>query len=161
MKPIFFSACFTIILNLLGCGKGPYYSFWVENNADFDIILHYNFINAKHIYPDTLFSIEIPADKRFIKAHSTSKNHYWAERLENIIKKIPQDTLSFFFFHSDSLDKYSIEIIQREYKILRRYDLSSQDVITLRNQHGNLSIIPYPPDERMKDMKMYPPYGSE
>jgi len=159
MKSIVVSTCFSLILTLSGCTERNFYSFWVENNSDYDIVFHYKIFEAQHTYPDTLFSIEYP--NFVIKAHSTDKHNYWAERLETYIEKMPRDTLSVFFFHADTLDKYPKEIIQRDYKILQRYDLSSQDIITLRNKHGNLSIIPYPPDERMKDMKMYPPYGSE
>jgi len=36
--------------------------------------------------------------------------------------------------------------------------LALTDVVTLKNKYG-VPEIPYPPDERMKDMKMYPPYG--
>ena len=49
--------------------------------------------------------------------------------------RMPNDTLSFFFFHVDTVRKYPLEILQKDYKILRRYDLSSQDIITLKNQY--------------------------
>ena len=161
MKSTYLIILFSIVLNIQGCWEREFYCFWVENNSDYDIVLHYNFIDAKHIYPDTLFSIEVSADKRLIRAHSTHKHNYFAERLEDYVHKMPKDTLSFFFFHADTLEKYPLEILQRDYKILRRYDLSSQDVIKLKRKYKNVPEIPYPPDERMKDMKMWPPYGSE
>jgi len=39
--------------------------------------------------------------------------------------------------------------------ILRRYDLTQEDLQLLNWE------VSYPPDERMKNMRMYPPYGSE
>jgi hypothetical protein len=49
----------------------------------------------------------------------------------------------------------SYNIIERDYLILRRYDLTRADLQLLNWE------VPYPPDERMKNMKMYPPYESE
>jgi hypothetical protein len=58
----------------------------------------------------------------------------------------------------DTINKYSWEEIQRDYKVLRRYDLSVEDFNLLYKKNGDSEIL-YPPDERMKYMKMYPPYG--
>ncbi len=69
-------------------------------------------------------------------------------KYENMVK----DTLSVFFFHQDTLQKYKWQEIKDKYKILKRYDLSLNDL-----QNLNFSI-PYPPDETMKNMKIYPPY---
>jgi len=160
MKSLFLNACISLILS--GCNLShDHYGFWIENNADYDVFLHRKYFEAKHFYPDTLFSIDVPSDRIFIKAHSTSKT-YEHEKLEVYVQKMPKDTLSFFFFHADTVNKYSWEIIQRDYKILRRYDLSSQDIRTLYSgEKGTYPEIPYPPDERMKNMRMYPPYGRE
>jgi hypothetical protein len=57
----------------------------------------------------------------------------------------------------DTLNKYPWETIRQEYNILVRYDLSLQDMNMLRNRNGDTEIQ-YPPDSRMRDMKMYPPY---
>ena len=46
-------------------------------------------------------------------------------------------------------------VIISDYLVLRRYDLTPADLELLNWE------IPYPPDERMKNMKMWPPYGSE
>ena len=153
MRSILFIVWCSLFLNMYGCiGKGPYYVFRVENNVDYDIVLHYRIYEAIHMYPDTLFTFEKIRDKILIKSHSYSEASY-AHHLDIYVKRMPQDTMSFFFFHADTLDKYPIEVIQRDYRILRRYDLSSQDVIALKKEYGN-PVIPYPPDERMKNMKM-------
>ena len=128
---------------------------WFVNNTGYYIAGDVIF-GGNNIYPDTMFIIKPTG---ILKPYSHS-NTPISFPLEDIIKKTPKDTLSFFFFHADTLEKYPLEILQRDYKILRRYDLSSQDVIALKNKYG-IPEIPYPPDERMKNMKMYPPYGSE
>lgn len=47
------------------------------------------------------------------------------------------------------------DTIENEYMVLRRYDLTPEDLELLDWK------VPYPPTEVMKNMKMYPPYGSE
>jgi len=44
------------------------------------------------------------------------------------------------------------ETIREEYKVLKRYDLSIEDIQLLNYE------IPYPPTEVMRGMRMYPPY---
>lgn len=62
------------------------------------------------------------------------------------------DTLRVFIFSYDTLIKYDWEIIRREYRVLKRYDLTLENLKEL-----NWSIT-YPPTEAMKDIKQYPPY---
>jgi len=63
---------------------------------------------------------------------------------------LPSDTLSVFVFSTDTLERYSWEIVKNEYKILKRYDLSLQDLEQLKY------TIAYPPSPEMAKMKMYP-----
>ena len=130
--------------------------YYMYNNADYDVFVGFGLFHATYLYPDTIF--EQLHNYRLIKSYSFNE-YYVGETLEENIKRTtPIDTVSIFYFHADTINKYSWEIIQRDYKILRRYDLSSQDIVTLKDHRG-IPEIPYPPDERMKDMKMYPPYG--
>jgi len=141
------------MLIMAGCPERNSYEFYTKNNSNFDIVL-YVIYGGRNIYPDTMFIFKPTG---IIKSNVPISI---SQPLEDIIKKTPQDKLSFFFFHADTLEKYPLEVLQRDYKVLQRYDLSSQDVVTLKNKYG-IPEIPYPPDERMKNMKMYPPYGSE
>lgn len=50
------------------------------------------------------------------------------EKWEKVFKKSPRDTLSFFILSVDTLQKYSWQIIRQQNKILKRYDLSLQDL---------------------------------
>jgi hypothetical protein len=54
-----------------------------------------------------------------------------------------------YIFNQDTLNKYTWEEIQREYKVLQRYDLSSEDINLLYNKY-KVPEIPYPPDENEK-----------
>ena len=155
MKKIPLITSFSLLLFILGC-EHKRYEYYMYNNADYDIFFGYGFEYATYIYPDTLF--DILHNYRLIKSHSLNVD-YPGEPLEEIISlTTPRDTVSIFYFHADTINKYPWEIIRRDYKILRRYDLSPQDICTLKDHQG-IPEIPYPPDERMKNMKMYPPYG--
>ncbi|MBZ0242459.1 MAG: hypothetical protein K8F24_04525 [Bacteroidales bacterium] len=47
---------------------------------------------------------------------------------EDFFKELPNDTLSVFIFHTDTLNKYPWEKIRDHYMILERYDLSLVDL---------------------------------
>jgi hypothetical protein len=133
---------------------------YLENKSEFVIARYHpdSGINGI-IYPDTVLKI----DKRIgcclqpgeiVPFLSTSFNY------ESWIASFKNDTISFYIFNQDTVDMYEWEKICKDYKILKRYDLSKDDLMHLKKiERGDLPVITYPPDERMKNMKMYPPYG--
>jgi hypothetical protein len=146
-------------LLLCGCENWPYrrYSFCIQNNSKYTIRVHAATSANKGVYPDTtLYTIESNDMTRKIIPFSEHFSEFGASP-EEIFSYLPKDTLSVYIFCQDTLDSYSWEEIQYGYKILRRYDLSIEDIKMLYNKN-NVPKIPYPPDERMKHMKMYPPY---
>lgn len=46
----------------------------------------------------------------------------------DFFKELPYDTLSVFIFHTDTLNKYSWAEVRDSYMILKRYDLSLDDL---------------------------------
>ena len=64
-----------------------------------------------------------------------------------------EDTIMFFVFDAYTVENIPQMTITDKYLVLRRYDLSKEDLILL-----NWNLY-YPPTEEMKHMKMYPPYG--
>ena len=147
---------FLLLLITSACDKRAGYVYYMYNNTNYDIFAGYGLFYATYLYPDTSF--EQLHNYELITSYSFNA-HYVGEPLDETIKqRMPRDTVSIFYFHADTVNKYPWEIIQRDYKILQRYDLSSQDICTLKDHRG-IPEIPYPPDERMKDMKMYPPYN--
>ena len=157
MKQILFFSCFPLMLVLSGCKDNHTpYCHKMLNNAYYDIYVGFGLFHASYLYPDTLFAQL--HNYRLIKSRSYKREHTKRPLEENVTQTTPSDTVSIFYFHADTVNKYTWENIQRDYRILRRYDLSLQDIIALKNKNG-IPEIPYPPDERMKNMKMYPPYG--
>ena len=77
------------------------------------------------------------------------------------------DTLCIFVYRYLTYPEYTIEELDYEREHLAefyknneyyvRYDLSKQDIQHLLNSDGVL-LLYFPPDERMKKIKMWPPY---
>jgi hypothetical protein len=64
------------------------------------------------------------------------------------------DTLVYSVFDADILENESTQTIVDNYLVLQRYDLSLDDLNQLE------WLLPFPPTEAMKYMRMYPPYGT-
>ena len=47
---------------------------------------------------------------------------------KDFFQALPEDTLSVFIFHTDTLNKYTWEEVRDNYMILKRYDLSLEDL---------------------------------
>ena len=139
----------TLILSLsyLQCDK--FYDLEIHNNTDKTINIY--FADGETYYPDTL----LPEANKRLKEAKLNKTHYETSMVQwgKILKKLPKDTLSIFIFSTDTLNKYSWKEVRRDYKILRRYDLSIQDLELLDYK------VYYPPTPTMSRMKMYPKYG--
>jgi hypothetical protein len=157
---------FVAILSVLGimlfskCELPRYNEIDYANNADYDVYFFAFGNKGKYLnttYLDTIISFDKNTLGSTIKAHSYIKVNIGTLPIENYFNNIPSDTLSVYYFHPDTVAKYSWEEIQQGYKVLQRYDLSLEDLIKLKNKSG-VPVIPYPPTAVMKDMKMYPRY---
>ncbi len=137
------------------------YNIYMINNSQYDIISIVNSISIDRgryytniSYPDTILStkrdfIGVPQKKSNEKYAFAGNSSSWEAIYKHLI---PNDTISVFVFDSEVLDTYPWEEVRDEYKILKRYDLSLEDL-----QKLNFTLH-YPPTKEMKDMKMYPPY---
>ena len=118
------------------CRKNPFaenvFSIWVENKTNKTI----TFLVDKY-YPDTTLPDE--EDKlNGVQPNSRSPYDFHEKKWSDVFEKLPADTLSIFIFSGDTLATYSWQEIRNSYKILRRYDLSRQDIESM-----NYTII-YP-----------------
>lgn len=103
-------------------------------------------------YPDTIPMVE---DIRVVTIDAlSSRSIEWSGVEWKYIYEsyYASDTMSLFILSCDTLAKYSWDQIREDYNILVRYDLSLKDLYKL-----DFRIV-YPPNETMKNMKMYPPY---
>jgi hypothetical protein len=130
------------------------YPWYVINQENYSIKAYlafgyYDF--SPSAYPDTTLPINNYIGMS--KVEPNEKQLVWESvNREDLVKSLPLDTLSVFIFHADTLNKYTWAEVRNGYKILKRYDLSLQNLQLLNY------TIPYPPSEKMKNMKMYPPY---
>ena len=155
---------FTFILLLVlmcSCRLIPWdYSFCLENNTSHNLGWY-----LSCVYPD----IDLPRDDkkvnkendwdRFGPAILFSATTCLSSEQAVIHWLNPNDTVSIFVFHSDTIRKYPWETIRDDYKILVRYDLSAEDINSMpRARYGGDYLIPFPPSPQMENMHMYPPY---
>lgn len=103
-------------------------------------------------YPDTILPMSnknvitgIKKKERFIYSSGLE----WSINLSNLAK----DTVSIYFFHSDTLSTYSWEEVREKNKILKRYDLSLEDLEMLNFE------VAYPPTPQMENIKQYPAFN--
>lgn len=158
-----------ILISTISCGnrcKNCHYAIEFSNESNRDV-----YIDWARTYPDTidhlLYSISpaisaIANKKKYVLARTKghlSHGSYW-EPLFKDGNMNPDNVLMIIIFNVEAVDStnwktidWSIPANYDKY-ILQRYDLSLQD-IELLNWN-----IPYPPMEKMRDMKMYPPYSS-
>ncbi|GAB6013451.1 hypothetical protein [Viscerimonas tarda] len=127
------------------------------NHSNDDISFYFSLYPSDYegaIYPDTSL---ISEEAKYLLQNTIKENYRKFEilPLEWCYNNYKTDTLCLYIFSTDTIAKYDWETIRREYKILRRYDLSYQDFKMLGNK------ISYPPSDAMKNIKMWPPYGTE
>lgn len=112
-----------------GCEKGlteRKYAITIINNASHKIKFYVASLGSEHIYPDTLLP---PKEGPFNEiAPLMSGYRDSSVPWEEVFKHLPADTLSIYIFHSDTLAKYSWDTIRSQYNLLRRYDLSLEDL---------------------------------
>ena len=161
MKTVYYIICIAMIFFLCRCESIDFSEIHIDNDSEFTISFYCPLIGMTgSLYPDTTLTL----DKKNIgyTINPGMLIHYNISNIsyEKWISSFSNDTVSIFIFNKDILDNYSWEEIQLDYKILRRYDLSLEDLKKLSNEKGT-PIIHYPPSEKMKDMKMYPHYGSK
>lgn len=114
-----------LVLSSVSCQKlfDHAYIIKVQNNSQ-DTIQFY----ASYNYPDTSVEVTKPLLKMVypLKYSSLESKKQWDDVLV-----APRDTISIFILSKDTVDKYSWDRIKSDYNVLRRYDLSLDDLKNL------------------------------
>ncbi len=114
-----------LLFNLTACEDNPLtvtrYSIKIVNNTSTRLNCSYG-----DAYPDTSLPLNYPYIIHILPNdfHNFNSSKKW----ESVVAEAPSDTLSFFIFNSDTLNAFPWAQIRNEYKILKRYDLSIQDL---------------------------------
>jgi len=153
MRTIFFLSVLVAFLITGSCGKSSlgekFYTINIDNNSA-GIVYFYAYDEFSEIqYPDTVLPSTNPGPTKL----GSGARFYirdrepWAE----LINELSSDTLSIFFFADNTYEDSSWSAISNQYLILKRYDLSIEDLERINFK------VPYPPDETMEGIQMYPP----
>lgn len=139
---------FVITIALISCEfPDKEYVILLKNHSNHEISSYSSKSYGIPNYPDTTI---VETNFRWSvypgKSIDFSSTFPWEELISD------GDTLSIFIFHTDTLKSNTWESIIDKYKVLKRYDLSIEDIHILDYD------IPYPPSEKMRNMRMYPPY---
>ncbi len=114
------------------------YPIYIKNNADHHIGSYFaTGSNFGRSNPDSLPETDIDVCYD-IEIDSGIPDYVITMPLKHYFKQLPHEILTIYIFHTDTLYKYSWEEIRERQMILRRYDLSLDD---LRRMHF---LITYP-----------------
>ncbi|HEX4887223.1 MAG TPA: hypothetical protein VFV37_04170 [Luteibaculaceae bacterium] len=107
------------------CEKPPgarqVYRIWIKNNSGVGV----SYLVGQS-YPDTAVPNE---EESLLMLEPNGRRPYdQNEEWEDFFAKLPADTLSIFFFNNDTLAKYGFEQVRTDYNILKRKDVSLQDL---------------------------------
>jgi hypothetical protein len=94
--------------------------FTITNNANHSI----NYYIGES-YPDTLIVRDKPDMLSTLLPHSSYKPAFWGTWQDRFSKI---EKISVFIFHTDTLSKYTWEEVADKYMVLKRYDLSLEDL---------------------------------
>jgi hypothetical protein len=158
-KALLLALCICTIMITVTCdpmyyrdGRHSYIT--LENNSEIDVCAY-----GTENYPDTTINHTYPTWYSFmpVKSNTSEKvvpcslGDWW----ELIFDITDLQCVSVFVFDKTFLEPHIRDgnFIVTETMAVQRYDLTLEDLNSL-----NWTIF-YPPNERMKDVKMYPPYG--
>ena len=170
MKCKIISISFMLIVCLLFSGCDGYlkdirYDLTFENNADYSISIYSLLIPPYYlanpiVYPDTSLPIRKPLlNMEEIRPHGFRVYGFLSEDYPSIYEIYNTDTISFFVFSTDSLDLLGWNSVRNSYNVLQRYDISVNEYVSLYN-NLKWDFPCFPPSQEMRDMKMWPPYGT-
>ena len=149
MKVIVVFSIFFLLLTACENNKDVVNRILINNNSDLDrMSFLVGGFGSNAIFPDTI----LPVEDINIRNFGRSTRFGNGTDFIRIINELPKDTLSFYFFDPNVIENEGWEKVRDEYLVLRRYDLSEDDLRTLD------FTVPFPPTEVMSEMRMYPEF---
>ena len=120
---------FTLLLMTYSCDNfvDHVYSIKVKNNTSHDIQVT---PGLGPIYMSSYHDTAISESKPHFLSIAPNDYGYldYSEKWENVFPRLPADTLSIYIFSTDTLKAYDWSKIRSGYKVLKRYDLSLDDL---------------------------------
>jgi hypothetical protein len=132
MKRLFYFLSLFLIIGLYGCPDRepkPDSTLTIINNSNFDILHQFDSQN----YPDTTLKsmggFKDPTQYKLAIIEKNSREEK-PDRWIWAFETFPMPIM-LFLFSRDTIDKVPLEKIQKEYKVLRRYDLTKAKLDSL------------------------------
>ena len=132
------------LFSFMACGQLPDFGFC--NNSDCDV--NYVIIRRPREHPDTVLPIkeDWPFGEMVLQKKGGCTGRWFNVHEELVVH--------FYVFDPDTVNVYSWDELRAGNKYLKRYDLYWKDFYPLKHN------VSYPPTDAMRDVKMYPPYGT-
>ena len=130
-----------------------------KNNAEYEVSVYsvmlppYDFDSSVLLYPDTNLPIQMPKVEDIIQ-QGFGCIYDSRTDLAYIYSQYKSDTISLFVFSTKQLSSMHWDSIRTNYSILQRYDIGLHE-FDLLNYH-----LTFPPTYVMRNIKMWPPYGT-
>lgn len=126
MKPYFILALISMCgfaCERFGETKYPLY---IINGSNHSIAYYVAASGVEHKYPDTA----LISNKFEMGTIRSGDSTVWDSSvpIDRLFQLLPTDTLSIYLFHPDTLAKYDWSVIRSEYKVLKRFDVSYDDL---------------------------------
>ena len=121
----------------------------IKNNAEYIISVYPSTYSADDLivrYPDTSLDVELLHVAMAFQPVGNSLTLFYNSPLE-VFKQFGVDTLSLYIIETGKP------------QIIQRYDVSVADMDDLVGKH-RASWLSFPPTEEMRNIKMWPPYGT-
>ena len=154
MKHTFFITILFILLQSNSCKLAMDYKYEIDliNNSP-NKIGYYFALGGKY---GTYYPQGLPSSNQYIVYDMSKEIKSGVESslpIDKFFDDLPKDTLSLYIFSTDTLNKYSWEVIKNQEKYIKRFDFSKSDLKKLKNK------VVYPFGSELKDIKQFPAYG--
>ena len=106
-----------------------------------------------HYFPDPFDITNLPRGYKVNSGEQNNRKMRVHDECLEIYIKNSMGTVFVYVFDAEIIENTEWKVVKRDYLVLKRYDVSLKDLQQLD------WTITYPPDERMKDIKQWPPYG--
>lgn len=132
--------------------NNSYHTVYVDFHAKYwyTLLPHFRDTILHSYYPDPTRSPELhktkPGEENI---DAMSQDTPWEGTF-----KYELDTLLVFVFNADTLETRGWDYVRENYKVEQRYDLSLEDFQSVYFK------LTFPPNETMKHIHMWPPYGT-
>jgi len=149
--PLILCGCFELLFPEVVCVR-------FDNDSDYKVCVWSMLVSSddfppRTIYPDTTLPCNLPPYMIELEPHKSRVVDLAIGNMVEVYSSWNSDTISFYVIDADTIERCGWHTVQEKYNILQRYDIGVGDSTVLM-------CLSFPPSEKMKHIKMWPPYGT-